>query len=147
MKISTRGRYGTRLLLDLASREENGPIPLKDIARRQHISLSYIEQLVTPLIAAGLVKSTRGARGGIRLAKSPQEINLSDVVGLLEGSISPVDCLDDPEACTRSNICATRDVWGEMKDAMDGVLKSVTIHDLVERQKSKQQTAEAMYHI
>ena len=147
MKISTRGRYGTRLLLDLASQQDNGPIPLKDIARRQHISLSYIEQLVTPLIAAGLIKSTRGARGGIRLAKSPHEINLSDVVGLLEGSISPVDCLDDPEACPRSDVCATRDVWSEMKDAMDGVLKSVTIHDLVERQKCKQQTAEAMYHI
>lgn len=147
MKISTRGRYGIRLLLDLASHEGKEPIPLRDIARRQHISLSYIEQLVTPLIAAGLVKSTRGARGGIRLAKSPQEINLSDVIGLLESSISPVDCLDDPEACPHSNFCATRDVWSEMKDAMDRVLKSVTIQDLTERQKSKQQPTEAMYHI
>ena len=147
MKISTRGRYGTRLLLDLASQEGNGPIPLKDIARRQQVSLSYIEQLVTPLIAAGFIKSTRGARGGIRLAKSPQEINLSEVVSLLEGSISPVDCLDDPETCPRSDACATRDVWGEMKDAIDGVLKSVTILDLVERQKQKQETEEAMYYI
>ena len=96
MKLSTRGRYGTRVLLDLALRDGEGPIPLKDIAQRQQISLLYLEHLIAPLIAAGMVKSMRGARGGIWLAKLPQAIKLSEVVGLLEGSIVPVDCVSDP---------------------------------------------------
>ncbi len=147
MKLSTRGRYGTRLLLELALHSGDGPVQLKEIAQRQDISLGYLEHLVTPLIAAGMVRSTRGAHGGVWLAKSPWEIKLSEVVGLLEGSTAPVDCLNDPEACPRSDFCATRDVWAEVKEAMDGVLESTTLQDLVERQKSKQKPTEAMYHI
>jgi len=147
MKLSTRGRYGTRLLLELALHSGDGPVQLKDIAQRQDISLGYLEHLVTPLIAAGMVRSVRGAHGGVWLAKSPWEIKLSEVVGLFEGSTAPVDCLNDPEACPRSGFCATRDVWAELKEAMDGVLESTTLQDLVERQKSKQKPTEAMYHI
>ncbi|MBM3141885.1 MAG: RrF2 family transcriptional regulator [Chloroflexi bacterium] len=147
MKLSTRGRYGTRVLLDLALHQRGGPVPLKDIAKREEISLLYLEHLVTPLIAAGLIRSTRGARGGVCLARSPEEIKLSEVVGLLEGSIAPVDCVDDPKACSRSDLCVTRDIWVELKEAMDGVLESKTLHDLVEMQKKKGRTNMVVYDI
>lgn len=137
MKLSTRGRYGTRVLLDLALRDGEGPISLKDIAQRQQISLPYLEHLIAPLIALGMIRSMRGARGGIWLSKSPEEIRLSEVVGLLEGSITLVNCVADPEACPRSDYCATREIWNEMKKAMNGVLESKTLQDLVDMQKSK----------
>jgi len=147
MKLSTKGQYGTRALLDLALHRGEGPVPLKDIAQRQDISLQYLEHLITPLIAAGIVRSTRGARGGVWLVKPPQEIKLSEVIQLLEGQIAPVECINNPESCPRSDLCATRDVWSELKKAMDGVLESTTLQDLVERQKSKEQPQEAMYYI
>ena len=147
MKISTRARYGTRALLDLALHGGSGPVLLKDIAQNQQISLSYLEHLITPLVAAGIVRSTRGARGGISLLKSPAEIRLSEVIQLLEGSIAPVDCVDNPEICPRSILCVTRDVWSEMKSAMNQVLESTTLQDLVERQKRKEQPETTMYYI
>ena len=147
MKLSTRGQYGTRALLELALHEGSGPILLKDIARRQQISLMYLEHLIAPLIAAGIVRSTRGARGGVWLAKSPEEIKLSEVIQLLEGSVAPVECLNDPKACSRSELCVTRDVWDELKRAIDGVLESTTLQDLVSRQKRKERSEEAMYYI
>jgi Rrf2 family cysteine metabolism transcriptional repressor len=147
MKLSVRGRYGTRVLLDLALREGEEPVPLKDIARRQQISLLYLEHLIAPLIAAGMMRSTRGPRGGVCLARSPQEIRLSEVIGLLEGSIAAVDCVGDSKACPRSELCVTRDIWSELKKAMDGVLESITLQDLVERQKGKEQFVEKMYYI
>ena len=147
MKISTRGRYGTRVLLDLALHGGKEPVPLKDIARRQQISLLYLEHLIAPLVAVGVIRSTRGARGGIWLARSPQEIRLSEVIGLLEGSIVAVGCIGDPDACPRSELCVTRDIWSELKKAMDGVLESITLDDLVERQKGKEQSVEKMYYI
>lgn len=137
MKLSTRGRYGTRVLLDLAFRDGEGPVPLKDIAQRQQISLLYLEHLIAPLIAAGMIKSMRGARGGIWLAKLPHEIKLSEVIGLLEGSMAPVACVNDPKACPRSDSCVTRYIWIEMKEAMDGVLESKTLQDLVDMQKRR----------
>jgi Rrf2 family protein len=147
MKLSARGRYGTRVLLDLALQGGEKPVPLKDIARRQQISLLYLEHLIAPLIAAGMMRSTRGPRGGVCLSRSPGEIRLSEVMGLLEGSIAAVDCVSDPKACSRSELCVTRDIWAELKRAMDGVLESVTLQDLVERQKGKEQPAEKMYYI
>ena len=147
MKLSTRGQYGTRALLDLALHGEKGPVPLKDIAQRQQISLAYLEHLITPLVAAGIISSMRGARGGVRLAKSPQEIKLSEVIRLLEGSIAPVECVDNPGICTRSKLCVTRDIWGELKKAMNGVLESTTLQNLVERQKRKERHEEIMYYI
>ncbi len=147
MKLSTRGRYGTRALLDLALHWEKGPVLLKDIARRQQISLPYLEHLIAPLIAGGMVRSTRGARGGVSLARPPQEIRLSEVMQLLEGSMAPAECVNNPEACERSESCVTRDIWGELKKAMDGVLESTTLQDLVERQERKEWTREEMYYI
>jgi Rrf2 family transcriptional regulator, cysteine metabolism repressor len=147
MKLSTRGRYGTRVLLDLALRNDKEPVPLKEIAQRQQISVLYMEHIITPLITAGIIRSTRGARGGIQLIKPPQDIKLSEVMGLLEGSIAPVDCINDPKVCQRSEVCATRDIWIELKKAMDEVLESKTLMDLVEMQKKKEPTELAMYDI
>ena len=147
MKLSTRARYGTRALLDLAVHSGKGPILLKDIAQRQQISLTYLEHLITPLIAAGMARSTRGPKGGIWLAKPPQEIKLDEVIGLFEGSTAPVECVSSPETCPRSDFCVTREVWDELKSAMNGVLESTTLQDLVERQKKKEQPKEVMYYI
>ena len=101
MKLSTRGRYGIRALLELALRQQESPVLLRDIARSQQISLSYLEHLITPLIAGGVLLSTRGARGGISLAKSPAEIKLSEVFQVLEGSTAPVECVDNAEIFSR----------------------------------------------
>jgi len=147
MKLSTRGRYATRALLELALRPGDNPATLKDIAQRQQISIRYLEHLITPLVAAGIVRSMRGPKGGIALARSPQEIRLSEVIQLLEGSTAPVECLDNPAVCARSATCVTRDVWGELRKAMDNVLGSTTIADLVERQKRKEQPQSMMYYL
>ena len=147
MKLSTRGRYGTRALLELALRYREGPVHLKDIAQSQQISLQYLEHLITPLVAGGIIRSTPGARGGVWLARPPEEIKLSEVIGLLEGSTAPVACVDDPKLCPRSELCVTRDIWSELKKVMNGVLESTTLQDLVERQKRKQPAEQAMYYL
>jgi Rrf2 family cysteine metabolism transcriptional repressor len=140
LKLSTRTRYGTRALLDLARHQGDNLVQLKDIARRQNISLHYLEHIIAPLVGAGIVRSTRGARGGLQLTRRPGEIKLSEVVQLLEGAITPVDCVIDPESCTRSEYCVTREVWGDMKKAIDNTLKAITLQDLVEREKGKEQS-------
>ena len=144
MKLSTRGQYATRALLDLALHRGGEPVLLRDIARRQQIPQQYLEHLITPLIAAGIMTSTRGRRGGVSLARPPEDVRLNEVIQLLEGSVAPVQCVSNPEKCQRSHLCATRDVWEELKQAIDGVLKSITLQDLVERQRSKEQATEVM---
>jgi len=146
MKLSTRARYGTRALLDLALHYKSGPVLLKDVAGRQRISLSYLQHLIAPMVAGGIVGSTRGVGGGVWLAKPPEEINLGHIIGLLEGSLAPAECVDNPETCSRSGACATQDVWGEIKEAIDAVLESMTLQGLVERQKIKSRD-EITYHI
>jgi Rrf2 family cysteine metabolism transcriptional repressor len=142
MKLSTRGRYGLRTLLDLALHQDEGLVLLRDIARRQEFSLPYLEHLIAPLIAAGVVGSTRGARGGVSLLKSPAEVKLGEAVQLLEGSIAPVDCVNNPALCRRSAFCVTRDIWVEMNEAMSRVLDSMTLQDLVERHERKSSVKE-----
>ncbi len=146
MKLSTRARYGTRALLDIALNASDKPIQLREIARRQEISVMYLEHLITPLISAGILRTTRGVRGGVQLAKTPNDIRLSDVIQILEGSMAPVECVDDPTYCPRYNTCVTREVWSDMKKAIDGVLESITLQELVERQKRKG-TKDTMYYI
>ena len=147
MKLSTRTRYGMRALMDLTLHSTGHPVQLKDIAERQQISLSYLEHLVIPLIAAGLIKSTRGAHGGIMLAKPPQEIRLKTILEILEGPLAPVDCLKDAHSCPRSGTCATQDIWGEMKAAMENILDSRTLSDLASSQKVKEKQSAGMYYI
>ena len=147
MKLSTRSRYGTRALLELALRRGEEPVQLKDIARSQQIPRQYLEHIITPLISAGIIRSIRGARGGVSLARTPEEIKLSEVIQLLEGSVAPAECLNNPGVCDRSEFCVTRDIWSELKEAMEGVLASTTLKDLVDRQKKKKQPEPAMYYI
>jgi Rrf2 family protein len=141
LKLSTRTRYGTRALLDIARHQGDNLVQLKDIAWRQNISLHYLEHIIAPLVGAGIVRSTRGARGGLQLTRRPDNIRLSDVVQLLEGAMTPVDCVIDPESCNRSDSCVTRELWGEMKEAIDNTLKAITLQDLVEREKGKERAS------
>ncbi len=147
MKLSTRGRYGTRALLELSLHWGEGPVLLRDIAKRQQISLPYLEHLITPLIAGGIVRSIKGPKGGISLAKNPREIKLGEVMQLLEGSVVPVECVTNPEVCSRSKLCVTRDIWSELKKAIDEVLDSTTLQGLVERHRKKEQNEAVMYDI
>jgi len=139
MKLSTRGRYGSRVLLDLALHRGEEPVLLRDIAQRQEIAPKYLEHVITPLIAGGMLRSARGAGGGVSLAKTPESIRLSEAIKLLEGSIALVDCVVNPEICSRSRLCVTRDIWVEMKEAMNEVLDSTTLQDLLERHIKKEQ--------
>ena len=131
MKLSTRSRYGTRLLLDMAQRYEQGPIQLGAIAKRQDISVKYLEQLVIPLKKAQYVKSVRGSRGEHMLAKSPDEITVGEVVLLMEGSARLADCTDNPGICPRADQCLTRRVWKEATRAMYDKLNSLTLADVL----------------
>lgn len=147
MRLSTKGRYGTRALLEIALHEGNSPIQLKDIAENQQISLPYLEQLMRLLTASGYVHSTTGPKGGVSLAKDPSDIKMIDIIQLFEGSIALVSCVDDPDLCDRSSSCVTRDLWSELKDAMNDVLESKTLRDLINQKKEKDESKEVMYYI
>jgi Rrf2 family cysteine metabolism transcriptional repressor len=147
MKLSTKGRYGTRVLVDLAMRRDSGLVLLKDVAQRQDISLRYLEHIIAPLVTAGIVRSTRGARGGVSLARSPEKITLLEVIQILEGSTAPVECVDSPDVCRRNKTCASRDVWIELKLSIDRVLETTTLEDLMKKQKAKEQPEPLMYYV
>jgi len=134
MRLSTKGRYTMRAMLDLAGRYGNGPVQVKDIAKNQMISERYLEQLLLPLKSAGLVRAIRGANGGFELAKRPSEIRLLDIFTVAEGSTAPVECIDNAAKCERSITCVTRDIWLDVKRATDKVLESTTLQDLLDRQ-------------
>ena len=137
MKISTKGRYALRLMLDLALYNTGEYITIKSIAARQEISEKYLEQIISILNKAGYVKSIRGAQGGYKLAKEPSEYTVGMILRLTEGSIAPVDCLDEEaDACERCNGCVTREVWKELYEAITSVVDRITLQDLVEKQKN-----------
>jgi Rrf2 family protein len=147
MKISTKIRYGTRAMLELACHYGEGPIELREIAKREDISLKYLEQVIVPLRTAGLVKSARGSKGGYSLAKHPSEIYLKDLVETLEGPLNLIECLKDPKACQKAPFCITRDIWHEVSEAIDGIFHSVTLEDMVQRKKEKEARFPSMYQI
>ena len=133
MKISTKGRYALRLMLDLAVNNTGEYITIKSIAARQEISDKYLEQIITQLNKAGYVKSTRGAQGGYRLAMAPEEYTVGMILRLIEGNLTPVSCLDDsPNQCTRANQCATLMIWEKLDDAISNVIDNITLSDLVD---------------
>lgn len=134
MKISTKGRYALRLMLDLALHNTGEYITIKSISARQEISDKYLEQIITQLSKAGYVKSTRGAQGGYRLAKAPEEYTVGSILRLIEGSLSPVACLDDDSLCSRNTQCATLDVWIQLNEAINNVVDNITLADLVDKQ-------------
>jgi Rrf2 family iron-sulfur cluster assembly transcriptional regulator len=131
MKLSTRSRYGTRLMLDLAQNYQEGPLHLTSIAQRQGISVKYLEQIIIPLKKARYVKSVRGPKGGHVLARPPEEITVGEIVALLEAGGDLVHCSERPEVCPRADDCVTRLVWREAAQAMFGRLNAITLADLV----------------
>ncbi len=147
MRLSTKGRYGIRAMLDLALNSSEGPVLLRDIAKRQEVSEKYLEHSISALRKAGLVRSIRGARGGYVLAKLPSQIRLSEIMEVLEGSMAPVECVDDPQVCQRAQLCVTRDIWAKMKEAIDNILESITLQDMVEQQNRKKNSKAIVYNI
>lgn len=134
MKISTKGRYGLRILIDLAM-HSGGDTPrmLKDIAGSQQISAKYLSRLIIDLRRARMVRSVRGIRGGFFLAKKPSEITLLDVLEAMEGTISVVDCVIAPEKCQRHRGCPSRGVWCELNDGIRALMRKTTLEEIIKR--------------
>lgn len=134
MRISTRGEYGVRAMFDLAIHYGQGPISLKTIAERQLVSEHYLEQLMAALRRAGLVTSKRGAQGGYELADAPELIRIGDIIRVLEGPITPLDCLDVSTKtgpyCGQPEQCVLRGLWKSLQDSMEQVLDNTTLEDL-----------------
>jgi Rrf2 family protein len=130
MKLSTRSRYGTRLLVDLARHDDQAPIQIGEISKRQGISVKYLEQLIRPLKKAGYVTSVRGAKGGHLLAIKPEKIKLGDIVRLFETHTDLVECISSPEKCDMSDECRVRLVWQEATHVLYKKLDSTSIADL-----------------
>lgn len=137
MKISTKGRYALRVMLDLAINNTGEYIPLKDISERQNITVKYMEQIISLLKKSGFLKSTRGNGGGYRLSKTLRDYTVGDILRAAEGSLAPVACLEDEEnQCERSSICATLKFWTGLDKAINDYVDSVTLQDLFEEHQS-----------
>ena len=138
MKISTKGRYALRLMVDLALNNNGENISLKEISARQGISVKYLEQIISMLNRAGYVKSERGSNGGYRLTKKPEEYTVGMILRLTEGSLAPIACVDENGGgCDRFEQCATFSVWKKLSDAINGVVDGITVADLVLEQKER----------
>lgn len=135
MKISTKGRYAVRLMLDLAMNEMGSPVRLKEIAARQGISDKYLEQIISILNKAGYVKSVRGSMGGYRLVRKPEEYTVGEILRLTEGSLSPVECAGAGGTCKRQEKCASQILWKRLNDAVYQVVDGVTLEELMLWQK------------
>lgn len=136
MKISTKGRYALRLMLDLAINDTGEYISIKSIAARQEISEKYLEQIITQLNRAGYVRSGRGAQGGYKMAKAPSEYTVGMILRQMEGSLAPVNCLEE-EHCNRTACCVTQEVWSKIQEAVENVVDNITLADLVARYQEK----------
>ena len=132
MKLSTKGRYGARAALELATKYGAGLVMVREIAASQDISMRYLEHILNALRAAGIVKSTRGAKGGYELARSPSEITLGEIIQVLEGPMDIVPCVGDNN-CGRMSKCVMCSIWNDVKIAIDGVLGSITLEDMMEK--------------
>lgn len=138
MKISTKGRYALRLMMDLAENNTGSPISLKDVAKRQDISDKYLEQIISILNKAGYVRSVRGAQGGYMLKMEPQNYTVGMILRQTEGSLAPVSCIEDDEiVCDRQQQCVTSIVYKKINDAISGVVDNITLQDLVDWQNEK----------
>ena len=135
MKLSTKGRYGLRAVLDLAVNGKNEAVALSGIAERQDISISYLEQLIAKLKKAGIVNSIRGAQGGYILAKKPEEISVGDILRALEGDLNPVDCAEiigSGSSCTGADLCVTKYVWMRISDSINNTVDTMKLSELME---------------
>ena len=131
MKISTKGRYGLRILIDLATHDPGKPRLIRDIAQSQQISEKYISRLVIDLRRAKLIRSVRGINGGFHLAKLPEEITLLEILETMEGPISVVDCVRSPEKCKRQSLCPARDIWQQLNDGIRELTAKITLDDIL----------------
>lgn len=140
MKISTKGRYAVRVMLDLALNNTGECIKVKEIASRQGLSEKYLEQIIAVLNKAGYVKSVRGAQGGYRIAREPRDYTVGMILRLTEGSLAPVSCLDaESNECERCDTCETLEVWKELYRAVNDVVDNITLADLVEKRRKRMQ--------
>ena len=139
MKLSTRTRYAMRALIELAENNGKGPLQLKIIAERQDISIKYLEQLMAVLKSANLVRSVRGSKGGYILARPPAQIKLIEAFHCLEGTTATVECVENEDYCSRIADCATRKVWVQVQMAIEKVLQSITLQDLVNMSEGKRE--------
>ena len=146
MKLSTKGRYAVRLMLGLTLHQGDKPVLLREVARRQEISSRYLEQLILNLKTAGLVKSIRGAKGGFILGRPAEDITLLEIFKASEGSLSIVECLEDMSFCKRSKTCVSRDLWLEMKKAMEEILNHRTLAKLAQQQRSKKADGQSLLY-
>lgn len=137
MKLSTRTRYGIRAIIELAQYEGQRPLQLRTIAERQDISVKYLEQLMGVLRSAGIVRSVRGSKGGYALARPPEQIRLSEVFHCLEGPVTTTECVEDEDYCKRSADCVARELWVEVEGAINRVLDSITLADMVQRARTR----------
>ncbi|MDQ1336352.1 MAG: hypothetical protein QG552_3302 [Thermodesulfobacteriota bacterium] len=137
MKLSTRSRYGTRMVADLTEHYDQGPVRIGDISRRQNISVKYLEQLLIPLKKAGYIISVRGPKGGHILARSPENISVGEIVRVLEGNMDLIECAGNPECCDRIETCLTRGLWEEAAKAMMGKLDEITLASLIVRKRGR----------
>lgn len=138
MKISTKGRYALRMMLDLAEHQGDGYIALKDIAERQNVSKKYLEQIVPILNKADILNTNRGYQGGYRLARTPDKYTVGDILRITEGSISPVACLDkNPVECERAAECATLPVWQGLYKVIADYLDGITLQDIIDKQHDR----------
>lgn len=147
MKVSTKGRYGLRVLLDIAQHQSKGPVTLKDIASRQGISEKYLWQVINPLKGAGLVSAARGAHGGYSLAREPQGITVLDVVSVLEGPVTLVNCVDVPRDCDRSMECVAREAWSTVEAAVRTAMEGITLREMLDKQHAYEQGRSGNYVI
>lgn len=139
MKISTKGRYALRLMLDLSEHSDAGFVSLKDIAERQEISVKYLEQIVTVLCKIGFLRSLRGSQGGYKLSKAPEEYTVGSILRITEGDLAPVACLEDEEnQCPRCERCDTLDFWQGLYETINRYVDSVTLADLAKSEVSRQ---------
>ncbi len=135
MQLSTKVRYAARAMIELALNYTVEPIQLNDIACKQDISVKYLEQIMAPLRARGLVRTQKGSRGGYHLAVKPEEVTLYDIVESIEGSMAPVACVDNDNYCDRANLCVTRSVWARVKDAVKKELQAKSLAELAKEQE------------
>jgi len=135
MRLSTRSRYGTRMMQDLAEHYDKGPTRLGEIAKRQDISVKYLEQLIIPLKQGSLIRSIRGPKGGHLLARPPKEISIGQIVTALEGGTELTGCIGDPSECGRSGSCLTRCIWKDVSKAIYDQLHSITLSSILDTKK------------
>jgi len=147
VKISSRARYGSRVLVELALNHGNGPMRVRDIAKRQGISAKYIEQLIAVLKGAGLVNAVRGVHGGYTLARPPSRVKMLEVFELLEGNLSQLECRNCPGSCTRDKNCVAKEIWAKIRVAVAGVLEAESLADMAARAREKEKQSSSIYYI